>query len=453
VTAQAPAGPGEPPRPAGAAASVIGAEFDGPPGDVAGARDAGASGPGGAGAPDWRRPFFAVWVGQALSLLGSQLVQFALIWHLTVTTGSATTLAMASLAGLLPQVLLSPLIGTWVDRGDRRRFMLAADGTVAAATLVLAGLFAAGAVEIWHIYVLLAVRAVAGGFHSSAFGASVVLMVPVQHLSRIQGLTQALRGGLDIVAAPLGALLIATVPMAAILAVDVLTALCAMVPLLFVRIPRPTRTAAPATFLADMAGGLRYVLAWRGLMVVLGMVMAINFLFTPASALLPLLVREHFGRGAAGFALLSAVASAGTLGGGVLLGVWGGLRSRIATALAALVGLGLAMLVVGLLPPSGFTAALVAMAVAGVLSPIVNGSFGATLQAAIAPEMQGRVFAFILSAASAMSPLGLILAGPLADAFGPQLPFLVGGAVCAVLGAVGFGLPAVMGLESVAADA
>jgi len=419
VTAEAPAGLGEPPRPAGA----------------------------GDGARAWRRPFFAVWAGQALSLLGSHLVQFALIWHLTITTGSATTLAMASLAGLMPQVLLSPLIGTWVDRGDRRRIMLAADGTIAAATLLLAASFAAGVVEVWHIYALLAVRAVGGGFHGSAFGASVVLMVPARHLSRVQGLTQALRGGLDIAAAPLGALLIATVPMQAILAIDVGTALVAMVPLLFVRIPRPTRTAAPATFLADMGGGLRYVLAWRGLMVVLGMVMAINFLFTPASALLPLLVSDHFGKGAAGFALLSAVASAGTLGGGVLLGIWGGLRSRIATALAALVGLGLSTLVVGLLPPGGFTVALAAMAVSGLLQPIVNGSFGATLQAAIAPEMQGRVFAFILSAASAMSPLGLVLAGPLADAFGAQLPFVLGGVLCAAMGALGFALPAVMGLE------
>lgn len=395
----------------------------------------------------WRGPFFAIWGGQALSLLGSQLVQFALIWHLTVTTGSATTLAMASLAGLMPQVLLSPLIGTWVDRGDRRRIMLAADAGIAAATMALAALFAAGAATVWHIYALLAVRAIGGGFHSSAFGASVVLMVPARHLARVQGLTQALRGGLDIAAAPLGALLLAVVPMQAILAVDVGTALVAVLPLLVVRIPRPVRTAAPATFLADMGGGLRYVLAWRGLMMVLGMVMGINFLLTPAGALLPLLVRDHFGQEAGGFALLSAASSGGTVAGGVLLGVWGGLRSRIATALSALVGLGLAMLAVGLLPAGGFVPALVAMAVSGLLSPIVNGSFGAALQAAIAPEMQGRVFAFILSAASAMSPLGLALAGPLADAFSLQLPFVLGGALCAAMGALGFALPAVMGLE------
>jgi len=395
----------------------------------------------------WRGPFFAIWGGQALSLLGSQLVQFALIWHLTVTTGSATTLAMASLAGLLPQVLLSPLIGTWIDRGDRRRIMLAADAAIAVATMVLAALFAAGAVTVWHIYALLAVRAIGGGFHSSAFGASVVLMVPGRHLARVQGLTQALRGGLDIVAAPLGALLIATVPMAAILAIDVVTAVLAMVPLLLVAIPRPERTAAPATFLQDMASGLRYVVAWRGLTIVLFMVMGINFLLTPAGALLPLLVREHFGQEAGGFALLMAASAAGTVAGGVLLGVWGGFRSRIATALSALAVLGLSMLALGLLPPSGFAPALVAMTVAGLLSPIVNGSFGAALQAAIAPEMQGRVFAFILSAASAMSPLGLVLAGPLADAFSPQLPFVLGGALCALMGALGFALPAVMGLE------
>src|ERR687891_1035649 len=136
---------------------------------------------------NWAPRFFSLWTGQALSLLGSQIVQFAIIWYLTQTTNSATTLAIASLMGLLPQVLLSPFIGTWVDRVNRRLILISADATVALATLVLVVLFALGRAEIWHIYVLLFVRAVAGGFHQSAFGASVVLLVPKEHLARVQG--------------------------------------------------------------------------------------------------------------------------------------------------------------------------------------------------------------------------------------------------------------------------
>src|SRR5215204_3559821 len=198
---------------------------------------------------NWAIGFVSLWLGQALSLLGSQLVQFAIIWYLTRETNSATTLAIASMMGLLPQVLLSPFIGTWVDRGNRRLLLIAADSTVAAATLVLAVLFAAGVIQVWHIYLALFIRAVAGGFHQSAFGASVVLLVPKEQLSRVQGFNQALYGGLNILSAPLGAYLIAVLPMQAILAIDIGTALLAIMILLFIRIPQPERSAsAKATF-------------------------------------------------------------------------------------------------------------------------------------------------------------------------------------------------------------
>src|SRR5215207_6954279 len=190
---------------------------------------------------NWAIRFFPLWAGQALSLLGSQLVQFAIIWYLTRETNSATTLAIASMMGLLPQVLLSPFIGTWVDRGNRRLLLIVADSTVAAATLVLAVLFAADVIQVWHIYFALFIRAVAGGFHQSAFGASVVLLVPKEHLSRVQGFDQALYGGLNIVSAPLGAYLLSVLPMQGILGIDVATALLAMSILLFVQIPQPER--------------------------------------------------------------------------------------------------------------------------------------------------------------------------------------------------------------------
>ena len=153
---------------------------------------------------NWAVRFYTLWSGQALSLLGSQLVQFAIIWHLTQTTNSATTLAIASMMGLLPSVILSPFIGTWVDRGNRRLFLIAADSTVAIVTLLLAFLFILDIVQIWHIYVALFIRAVAGGFHQSAFGASVVLLVPKDQLARVQGFNQALYGGLNIISAPSG---------------------------------------------------------------------------------------------------------------------------------------------------------------------------------------------------------------------------------------------------------
>ena len=116
----------------------------------------------------WKARFFTIWGGQALSLLGSQLVQFALIWYLTVQTGSATVLATASLVGLIPHVVLGPIVGTLVDRWNRRVIMMVADSIIALATVGLVVLFAMNSAEIWHIYVLMFIRSVAGGFHGNS---------------------------------------------------------------------------------------------------------------------------------------------------------------------------------------------------------------------------------------------------------------------------------------------
>lgn len=397
---------------------------------------------------NWAPRFFTLWIGQALSLLGSQLVQFAIIWYLTLETNSATALALASLMGLLPQVILSPFIGTWVDRGNRRAILISADATVAVATLVLVLLFTLGRVEIWHIYALLFVRAVAGGFHQSAFGASVVLLVPKEHLARVQGFNQALYGGLNIISAPLGAFLYAVLPMQGILSIDVGTAVLAILILLFFQIPQPERgEAAKATFWQDFAAGFRYILAWRGLLIVLGMVMVINFFYSAAESLTPILISRHFRGDAQQLGWWQAAFAVGTIAGGILLGAWGGFKKKVVTAQFGLIVLGIGTTIIGFTPPQLFWLGLAANTLTGLILPITNGSYGAILQSVVAPDMQGRVFAFIMSAAMLVSPLGLMIAGPISDALGIQLWFWVSGITCALMGIAGFFINEVMGME------
>jgi DHA3 family macrolide efflux protein-like MFS transporter len=401
---------------------------------------------------NWKTPFFILWSGQALSLLGSQLVQFALIWYLTRETGSARVLTTATIAAMLPQIILGPIAGTIVDRANRRRLMIAADASIAIATLALAGLFAAGVIQIWHIYVLVIIRSLGSAFHGPAFTASTSLIVPKDQLARIQGLNQTLQGGLAIFSAPLGALLLELLPMQGILAIDVATAMIAILPLLFIAIPQPERKLiegeAKPTLWQDMRAGFAYVTSWRGLMIVLLMATLINFLLNPASALTPLLITEHFQGGALQLGWFEAIFGVGVILGGVALGVWGGFKKRIVTVMVGLVGLGLGMAGIGVAPANGFVIALISIFVAGVMQPIVNGSLGAVMQATVDPEMQGRVFTLLFSMATAISPLGLLIAGPLADTLGIQTWYVVGGLVCALMGVVGFFLPDVMSLEA-----
>lgn len=398
----------------------------------------------------WLRRYLSIWLGQVASLFGSQLVQFALIWHLTQQTGSATVLATASLVGLLPMVVAGPFIGALVDRWDRRLVMIAADATVAVATLGLALAFAAGPVEPPVIYAALFVRAVAGGFHGSASSASMTLLVPKAHHARVQGLNQAREGALGILSAPVGALLIAVLPMQHILAIDILTACMAIAPLLVFDVPQPERHPASRghSVFADMREGLRFVVSWRGLMVVIGMAMLINFLLSPAFALLPILVSKHFSAGALELGWMNAAFGVGVVVGGVALGAWGGFKRKIVTAMLGVTGIGAGTLLIGLAPQGLVALGVAGMALAGVAQPVANGSLGAILQGVIPPAMQGRVFSLLFAASSAMSPLGLAIAGPVADLASVPVWYVVGGAVCLAMACVGVALPAVVNIES-----
>lgn len=399
----------------------------------------------------WQLPFFTIWTVQAVSLLGSQLVQFALIWYLTVETGSATVLALASLVGMGPQVLLGPVIGTLVDRWNRRLVMIAADAMVALATVVLAVLFFSGQVQIWHIYALMFVRSLAGSFHWPAMTASTSLMVPKVQLSRIQGLNQLLQGGLTIVAAPMGALLLEVLPMQGILAIDIATAALAISPLLFIPIPQPKAAAAAgakaASVWQDLKAGVKYTVSWPGLLILMISATLINMVLSVAFTLAPILVSQHFGGGALQLGWFESALGVGMLLGGLLLSIWGGFKRRIYTSLGGLIVMGLAAISLGLVPGSLLTLAIGIAFVLGLALPLVNGPVHAVLQAVVAPEMQGRVFTLLQSAATAMMPIGLIVAGPVADRFGVQIWYLVGGLVTAVVGIAGFFIPAFREIE------
>ena len=393
--------------------------------------------------------FLLVFSGQVFSLFGSELVQFALIWWLTQASGSATTLATAAMLGLLPPVVLGPLAGTLVDRSNRRLVMMAADGVIAAATLVLAVLFALGLARVGHVYALMFVRALGATFHWPAMQASTTLMVAPRHLARVAGVSQALRGVANVAMPPLAALLLASLPLAAILAIDVATALVAITPLVFVSVPQPERRdpGDASSVWADLRSGVRFVWEWRGLAVLLALVSILHFWAAPAFALTPIVVTRTFGRGADGLAWTQSAMGVGFLVGGLLLGAWGGFRRRIVTVVLGISILGVSLGVIGALPRSAFWGLVGAVFVAGVVAPVVVGSFQAIQQAVVPPQMQGRVLSLARSGMDAMSPLGMVAAGPVADGLGIGRWYLLTGAIMVLMAGAASLVPAVMSLE------
>jgi len=318
-------------------------------------------------------------------------VQFALVWWLTQKTGSATILATAFLVGMLPQIVLGPFAGALVDRWNRRTIMIVADGTIALFSLLLAWLFATGRVEIWHVYVIMAIRSLGGAFHFPAMSASTPLMVPEEQLTRVNGLNQTLQGINGLIAPPVGALLLGLFQTQAVLLIDVATATIAILPLFFISIPQPERIEESTqpkkpSLLQDVRAALTYIRNWPGLVSILMMALFLNFLLTPTGALFPLLVTKHFEKGTLELGLIESVQGIGLLAGGITLSIWGGFK--------------------------------------------------------------GRVMSLVNSAASAIAPLGLLIAGPLSDWMGIRVWFWAGGLICMSIGIASFFIPTIIDIEN-----
>ena len=399
---------------------------------------------------DWRPRFFTIWTGQAFSLIGSNAVQFALVWWLTETTGSATVLATATMISLLPGVVIGPFAGALVDRWNRRLVMIFADGLIALASAWLGYMFIVGAAQPWHVYVIMLVRAIGGAFHWPAMQASTSLMVPKEHLSRIAGLNQAIYGGMNIAAPPLGALLLAVLPMQGVMGIDIATALMAILPLLVLSVPQPVVDAAAdaaANVLHDMHEGLLYLRRWPGMLNLLALAAVVELLSVPAYMLAPILVSKYFQGDAYQLGAMNSAYGIGFVVGGLTLSAWGGFKRRILTSLAGIVGVGVAMLVIATTPPPLFWIAVAAAAVTGAMHALITGPILAIIQTVVAPAMQGRVLALVISIVTAMAPVSMIIAGPLADSLGVITLYWIGGFGCLILGLFSFTIKSIVHLE------
>jgi DHA3 family macrolide efflux protein-like MFS transporter len=402
----------------------------------------------------WKRTFFIIWSGQAFSLFGSELVQFALVWFLTRQTGSASVLAMASFVALLPRVLISPFIGALIDRWNRQRVMIFADLFIAGFTLVLAVIFWQNRVQVWHIYAIMFIRALGSSFHWPAMQSSTSLMVPKDQLARISGMNQTLQGILGILAPMTAALLLDILPMQGMLAIDILTALIAITPLLFVVIPQPVKNEGVTPYagigglIRDVKEGFRYLANWKGMMVLTIAATLLNFLLNPGFTFTPLLVTQHFGKGAVELSLVEAVFSFGMIAGGIMLSVWGGFKRRIMTTLSGIMGIAVSTAIIAVAKPSEFLWAAAGMGITGFMMPITNGPISAIMQAHVEPEIQGRVFTMTNSLMSAMVPVSMLVAAPVAEWIGIRGWLALASAGCLVIGITCFCVPELMDVEN-----
>lgn len=399
----------------------------------------------------WAGGFFTIWTGQTLSSLGTQVAQFALVWWLTEKTGSATILATSVLVVYLPEVFLAPIIGTLNDRWNRRIVMLVSDTLVAIAMAGLAGLFWMEIIDIWHIYAVNFLTSIGRAFQGLAMITSTPLMVPEKHLARIQGTNQTLHGVISMGGPPLGALALAVFEIHIILAIDVLTAMLAIGPLIFIMIPQPKRMEEKRSqedgIWVDMLEGFRYLWRWIGLRNLILIAAVLNIFGNTKMTISPLLITDHFNGGATELGWFNSAWGVGIVLGGLLVGAWGGFRRRIMTTIFGWIVYGIGTIIVGIAPHTRFALAITGIALSGVGSSLINAPLRALLQANVDPHLQGRVFGALHSSVQFTTMLGLIVIGPVTDVFGPQPWFLIGGLLTLVLGISARMIPSVVSIE------
>lgn len=391
----------------------------------------------------WKRTFAVIWTSQLISTLSSAVVGYAVIFWMSLKTGSAEVLALASVAGLLPQLVLGPFTGVLIDRWDRKRIMIGADIFVAACTAVLAGLFFLGRARLGHVYVLLSLRSAGSAFHWPALQASIPLLVPETALLRVAGANQVLHSIATILGPALAALLINLVDMTWVLLSDVAGAAVACGALLFVRIPRPERKGevrSPALF-REMKEGFGEITGRPGLVWLFGFITLATFFLVPLSALFPLMTLKHFSGGAYEMSLIEVVWGAGMLLGGAALGILKLKTNKVVLINSMYILLGLTFAFSGILPPSGFPVFVGLTLAGGITGAVFSGAFNVIVQTTIEPAALGRVYSLYGSASLAPAMFGLLQTGFVAERIGIANAFIITGSAFVLIGVVSFFVP------------
>ena len=362
--------------------------------------------------------FTAIWAGQLMSLLGTGMTQFAMTIWAWQKTGQATALALVGVCAFAPVILVSPLAGAIVDRANRKLLMILADLAAGLGTLTVLLIYSVGALEIWHLYIVVALIGLFNAFQFPAYSSTISVLVDKSQYTRASGM-MSLAGSISGVFAPVAAgILLAPIGIRGILCVDLATMTTAIVILLFARIPQPKASAEGKTsrgsLFREAAYGFRYIIARRGLLGLLCMFFLFNVTTTFGFTVLAPMILARTSNNSLVLGSVQSAAGIGGVVGGVLLSIWGGPRRRIhgvllGCALGGLIGL------VGVGVGRSLPVWAGTMFVMAMIFPTVNASSQSIWQSKVPPDLQGRVFSVRLMMAQFGSPLSMLLAGPLAD--------------------------------------
>jgi len=364
----------------------------------------------------WKRDIAIFLSSQTISLFGSSLVQYAIVWHVTLATKSGLMMTLVVLFGFLPAFFLSPFAGVFADRFDRRLIIVVADAAIALVTLALALVYRAGTEAIWLLLLASALRAAGQTFHGPAVGALLPQIVPKASLLRINALNGSIQSALLLVSPMIAGALLSLIPLFAIFFIDVVTAgLAILILLVFLKIPPHEKAALPATtgYFEDMRLGYAYIRDHCYLLSLFVYIGLFFFFVSPSAFLTPLQAARTYGPEVWRLTGIEVAFSAGMMVGGALLAARGGLKNRMATVVVANLGMAVCAILLGLAPP--FALYLGIMGLFGVAMPYFNTPFATMLQEQVEGAFLGRVYSVMTMLNTSVMPLAMVAFGPLGD--------------------------------------
>jgi DHA3 family macrolide efflux protein-like MFS transporter len=383
---------------------------------------------------NWKKTFAVIWTGQFISSLSSSTVGYAVIFWLSLKTGSAEVMAYSFMAGMLPQLVIGLFSGAYVDKWNRKFIMIFSDAFIAFCTALLCIMFYFGNITVWQIYILLALRSVGSAFHSPAMQASVPLLAPESELMRISGVNQIIYSVSSIVSPALAAFFITVLPMAFVLSFDIFGALIACLSLLFVKIPNLENKNECKNIFSQIKIGFYAIFGHRGLRWLFVCEMAAMFFIIPISALFPLITTQHFGGAEYEMSVVEIAWGMGMLLGGAALSLklFNSVNKVKIIALACFV-VGVTFLLSGLLQKNMFFIFVGLTGISGIAVAFWSSAFTVVLQTNIENEKLGRAFSIYDSLAMMPSMLALAVSGYFAKIAGLPLLFVVSGLCISII--------------------
>lgn len=377
----------------------------------------------GALAPLRERNFRLYFSSRVVNLLGALMAPVALAFAVLQISDSPTALGVVLAAHSIPMVVFLLVGGVLADRFGRTLVIQTSNVVAGLSQLAIAALVVTGQAEIWHVVVLTAVNGVAAAAALPALAGVLPQLVPRTQLQPANVLISMAGGGLAVVGPTVSSLLVVGVGPGWALGVDGVTYLVAAALLSRIRLPRPVR-AAGASALGDLREGWTYFRSTRWLWVV---VLAFSIICAAHQGgfftLGPALAKDS-ALGERGWGLILSAEALGLLVAGLVL-----LRVRLERPLFwGMLGTavyGAPLVALGLTDDLGV--ALLAALAAGAGIGVFELAWNLAMQENVPPDMLSRAFSYDALGSFAAIPLGQLLAGPLAVAFGLQRVMLVAG--------------------------